>query len=908
MAEFNPDTRLSETQVQDQSGASRGTGPNQAFEALFSGIGDAITGIAKTGDNFIQNKIEDEARYGYESTNDEFGLSASTVPAEITRSNEGLQKLAQAHMQGGVTNEYYTLRLASTLKGLRARYPGYEREVDQIVQRVTGMNPANAFRDALLSNINQQQQALASSQGKWESWAGQKENSEVLGILYPDFWTNQEKYSSPDQQAAIRANVSQYQGRTRLAEDTVKLQNADKTVARPQLGQLFSTITNGYIVGGANAVGVDTPNVQNMITRALADGTVDQNEKEGILGMLAQVKAKAVVDMRNRAASSDWSNNFTSQEINEEVANSIKPIEEMEQLVSSDNVSAAVRIAERNKAVTDQATADIYKKFPELGVASALKNISMPAADELTNQVIEKNGGGMSFINKTLAKDTLDAVTTGNMPIDQALDAVATAGGKSAKEKESVLATVVDGATTYLTDPKTPNDVKKNTVKNVYSTNLDKLWASVDDSTNASGSSQRFRLYNKMFNPAITKSIKEMNDPEALRQYTAAAVDKFQQIPEFRRSAQTLNEDLPYAKYARVHYDTERNRLVVEVNREALGNTGFFTRSDQGQLAKNLTRTVDGVNQALSIMSPIIEANGADEAEGVSTLFRDLNLDLNAGKKTGFFGFLNDVLEGNLDPDNGVAKPGSKLYEAGKARQAERQKATDPEQTGRFIELGTGETSNVAPGTTVGEQPGDMVNEVLQAGQLNYAPEQGSTPAENAIYDQLGSNDLPDVPDDVEFSLEDSTPDSREETKLQGGGSWLQYANQGATRNKPLSEPLVKAMSFLPDLGVTMQVFSGGQDASGPNRTGSHRHDHGNAADVFFYKDGRRLDWSNPEDRVIFEQIVREGKARGITGFGAGPGYMRQGSMHLGFGSNSVWGAGGRGENAPSWLVNAYNN
>lgn len=138
--------------------------------------------------------------------------------------------------------------------------------------------------------------------------------------------------------------------------------------------------------------------------------------------------------------------------------------------------------------------------------------------------------------------------------------------------------------------------------------------------------------------------------------------------------------------------------------------------------------------------------------------------------------------------------------------------------------------------------------------------------------------------------------------------NWLTYANQGATRNQPLSDRLTGALgSFLPEMGVTMKVFSGGQDAEGPRRTGSHRHDHGNAADVFFYKDGRQLSWANPDDLPVFEDIVRRGKAAGITGFGAGDGYMRPGSMHIGFGSPAVWGAGGQGSNAPGWLRSAYN-
>jgi len=137
--------------------------------------------------------------------------------------------------------------------------------------------------------------------------------------------------------------------------------------------------------------------------------------------------------------------------------------------------------------------------------------------------------------------------------------------------------------------------------------------------------------------------------------------------------------------------------------------------------------------------------------------------------------------------------------------------------------------------------------------------------------------------------------------------SYLRYANQSATRNQPLDPRLVQALGYLGPMGITAEVFSGGQDATGPNRVGSHRHDHGGAGDIRFYKDGRALSWANPNDLSTFQDIVKQGKAAGITGFGAGPGYMGEGTMHVGFGSPGVWGAGGKGANAPEWLRAAYN-
>lgn len=139
---------------------------------------------------------------------------------------------------------------------------------------------------------------------------------------------------------------------------------------------------------------------------------------------------------------------------------------------------------------------------------------------------------------------------------------------------------------------------------------------------------------------------------------------------------------------------------------------------------------------------------------------------------------------------------------------------------------------------------------------------------------------------------------------------YIRYANQGATRNRALDEDLIKRLAYLESMGITAEVFSGGQPSAeeGGARVGSVRHDHGGAGDMhFFNSDGRKLDWANEQDRPVFEEIVRRGKQAGVTGFGAGPGYMSEGSMHVGMGKPGVWGAGGKGDNAPAWLKAAYN-
>lgn len=129
------------------------------------------------------------------------------------------------------------------------------------------------------------------------------------------------------------------------------------------------------------------------------------------------------------------------------------------------------------------------------------------------------------------------------------------------------------------------------------------------------------------------------------------------------------------------------------------------------------------------------------------------------------------------------------------------------------------------------------------------------------------------------------------------------YANQGATRNLPLSPQLAQLYDAAARAaGVTVRVSSGGQPASGPRRTGSTRHNHGNAGDIQLLVKGRQLDMTNPSDLPVIQKFIAEAHRLGATGIGAGTDYMGKHTFHVGYGAPAVWGAGGRGANAPQWL------
>lgn len=138
----------------------------------------------------------------------------------------------------------------------------------------------------------------------------------------------------------------------------------------------------------------------------------------------------------------------------------------------------------------------------------------------------------------------------------------------------------------------------------------------------------------------------------------------------------------------------------------------------------------------------------------------------------------------------------------------------------------------------------------------------------------------------------------------------IAYHNRGAIRSQPISNKLQDVLrTAAVAAGVDeIRIVSGGQAGigSGGPRTGSTRHDHGNAADLDLVVNGRVLNFENASDRPIFEKFLTTAVGAGAQGVGAGVDYMGATRLHVGFGAAAAWGAGGSSARAPKWVRTAW--
>jgi hypothetical protein len=173
--------------------------------------------------------------------------------------------------------------------------------------------------------------------------------------------------------------------------------------------------------------------------------------------------------------------------------------------------------------------------------------------------------------------------------------------------------------------------------------------------------------------------------------------------------------------------------------------------------------------------------------------------------------------------------------------------------------------------------------------------------------------------EDNQTVIEESTGDKSDLGNTVNGTAAGTFSEDQSTiagiRKLPIAQDLKTMLTNVAaETGVDIQVRSGGQDDTTGRPSGaSDRHTDGHAADVALYTgtgaNRRRLSSAVAEDLPIIHAVFESARKQGITGFGAGNGYMGDNVFHLdnaakyGQGTVAVWGGyAKKNATAPQWL------
>jgi len=140
-----------------------------------------------------------------------------------------------------------------------------------------------------------------------------------------------------------------------------------------------------------------------------------------------------------------------------------------------------------------------------------------------------------------------------------------------------------------------------------------------------------------------------------------------------------------------------------------------------------------------------------------------------------------------------------------------------------------------------------------------------------------------------EFIVEgDSKTDKVDSNSFQTASVAYGKAFKGKlTRNKEAQKEIILALTkAAEDTNLYVRISSAGQDETGSDRYGSHRHDHGMAVDFHVYPDFETARTQKYSDRLknddpeMFE-FLKIARRYGLKGLGAGYGNMGDTTIHL---------------------------
>lgn len=612
MAEFNP--QVPEQNMPDWSRTSRGTSGDTSMGTLFKGIGDTLGAAVQTGDNFVKNTIEDASRYSKESIDNEMGFNSQQYNPDIAASEQVLSRLQAAKAQGKVSEEYYYQRLSNTMKGLRARFPGYEKEVDQIFSRVTGQNPANAFRDSLLQSINTSLAANKASADKDADYIRQN------GYKIPQTVRDDPNISNAQKVSMIQNQESknyQIDSATKQMEFDTKNQK-----------QLYSNVASQVSADAINKVnqslGLNNGGFTELLQRFGNGQGISQENKASLNAALQTVISGVETDLINRGAKATTLSMTEAADIR---SKALEPLKQLQTLINSDQYSQAAQLAASLNFQNDQATAAMTKQFPFLQNLSVVNKLGGgQAAGSLMSDWMLKGDNAtqlQTFSMKTLAGNVAGAIVTGQMSWGEAGKAIANNQDMSdPKQRAGLMLSVLSGFKYFAANGKQSPSEVAGFVQKAYGENPQNndFWRAVSDP-------DKRNLYSTMFAPEITQKVIDSKDPQAIETYKQSALNYAQSLPDLRKDAGTTASATIAKRYVDITFNEKTNRLEATLNaagQKLSQNQNDISQSELRDAQETIGKSVNSLNRVVSVLAPIYKAEGQDPRQMTQKLIESL--------------------------------------------------------------------------------------------------------------------------------------------------------------------------------------------------------------------------------------------------------------------------------------------
>lgn len=703
MSIFNPNAP--EVQSPDYLSYSRGIGTSRIFSTLFGGAADIAEGWIKHRDEEIQTNLYKDAvsqtdaiaqpyldalnadqltpeTGGVSGSSERSGPSAGSpaggsraaagdIPQGLSIDAQSISRLQAAYQAGSIRQSYYDNQLLAMSKGLHAKYPGYDREVDQVVSAVTGKNPRNALMSDFYEEARANAASMSSEKKAWDSWIST--NQEDVIVADPLFYQHQELYADPQNQLKLKARVSTIQ-----AEDKNVQRMKSQLDLKAAQGQDVSTEAYGAGLDHANFLAHQTVQTvldssgdfMTRLQKAQTDpSSIDPGEIAALNQQAAAMKAHQLALVNKYISDTGLSVMIKDPQKLEAIRQAaIQPITDVLDALNNKEYGLANMNLNASRYMSDATTRAILQDHPIAQVVKSLQDIGGQAA---VDRAISSDAGFADQYHQMLSSFGSLNAAAGTVHSASEFSDYIKPGIKSGAVKSSIIPKNIQDVVGHLMDPSVDPRVAKNYVEYLYGGDNMQFLQNFGAGDKVNSLSQQTWMYSQMVNPAVSERIKQLsnNDPELWSNYMRWAATNFTSL--FKATGDEVNKAIRNRPYVQVQWNPETVQFEVSTNR--LGGPferGMFSLDprdfNEPVLSVSAVSAVKAMNLQLASMKRMVELNGKDPNVEVLMLLHSMGIDESAGKEGSgqehFFGMLgeairkfNDFIIGKAGPQYGYS-------------------------------------------------------------------------------------------------------------------------------------------------------------------------------------------------------------------------------------------------------------
>lgn len=626
-------------QVQDAPNfTSRSQGitssPNTALATLFESVASAFEGGVKIADQAQKDQILDDIFAGADAVRSEFGVDDATLmeadaesqnplPAGIQAAGENLARLENAHRKGpksGVSESHYWARMNNMVRQLRAKYPGYRQEIDQMVSSVTGATPANALRSALFNEWNSG--AESDPYAKFADWAMKD------GSLPADFFQRQENgnpYGLVELQAAV-STTKRKQSEMTESKKQLEYANSMGTLNQKEALRVFQseaamTVTN-LLQDSTSVIGTSytalTERIQEAQRAAAQGAPVDTNylrtayaEFKGLVQ--SELRGLSMQQFGSTAADSYISMISDPQAIDAAINQAMAPLNIIEDAILNEQYGVVGSMAAWLESTKDLNSKELLQALPEIGRLQALKETAGPTVVDLLLMLQPQ-------LQSSLAKRLLDNeavhAASGTSNIVEGFDK-----GEANDQGEEYYNGLIkrwQNTIQEATNGSLPLEVIQNNVQYMFGVDSQAVFARMSND-------DKYEYYRQVVSPTVTNQmlqIKKSGDEASWNTYQSWATNAF--VGLFRESVQGLQEVNTSARYSGMQVRWDKNLPGFVIQGQGIAGIGAYTTP-----ATNM-------NTAIQTITPILRANNEDVSENILELIEGMGWDPTADREAGY--------------------------------------------------------------------------------------------------------------------------------------------------------------------------------------------------------------------------------------------------------------------------------